>query len=153
MLFNCVIDEIFREFKWEKLGFKIDGGNLTNLRFANDGHNICGERRKSTGRMMNVVNEKSLTYGLKINFNKTKFVTNKPGSCQQVEVSNGTIEWVSKFVYLWKFISIGRRKDHETHRSCTLAWGKYWSLKSTMKSNLDKALEIRACTTRAYFQC
>ncbi len=46
-LFNCIIEEIFRNLNWENEGMKINSEYFNNLRYAHDVVTNCREHRKT----------------------------------------------------------------------------------------------------------
>lgn len=131
ILFNCALEEIFRNLKWEERGIKIEAEKLNNLRFA-DNVVVVAENFEELELMLKELTQKSREASSEINFKKTKILTNEkiPNS---VRIENNTIEIVEQTIYLGQLISLENNTRKEIQRRIVLAWNKYWSLKKFSK--------------------
>lgn len=71
ILFNCTLEEIFRNLYWEGIGLIIEGKNLSNLSSA-DVVSVS-ENFKDRKKMLMELVQKSREAGLEINFKKQKY--------------------------------------------------------------------------------
>ena len=74
-LFTSAMEDMFRELNWQNKGILINGERLSHLRFADDITSIACDQDKLQS-MIEELNEKSEQIGLKINYTKTKYLTN-----------------------------------------------------------------------------
>ena len=73
ILFNAVLEEIFRRVNWENKGLKIDGKYLCNLRSADDVV-LISTSMKELNKMCGEFVEESKEAGLDNNIEKTKLI-------------------------------------------------------------------------------
>mgnify|MGYP000844794401 CR=1 FL=1 len=73
-IFNCVLEEIFRQLDWEKKGIKIGGSYLSNSRFADD-IVLLSENREELQTMATELEKESMKDGLEMNIDKTKYMS------------------------------------------------------------------------------
>jgi len=57
IIFNCVLEDVFRELDWDKKGININGEYLSNLRYADDVV-LVASTKKELNEMMQDLNEK-----------------------------------------------------------------------------------------------
>ena len=76
-------------------GIKIDGGNINNLRYADD-TTLMAESRELKSLLMKV-KEESEKSGLKLNIQKTKIMAS--GSITSWEIDGETVETVTGFIF------------------------------------------------------
>lgn len=131
-LFNAVLEGIFKELNWNGRGIKINGNYLTNLRFADD-IVLFSNCPTELEIMINELNTASKLRGLKMNPLKTKIMTSS--ASVPISLDNTVIEQVSEYIYLGQILSTEDRQSQEVSRRITIAWKKYWSLKSIVKGN------------------
>ena len=72
-LFMSALESIFRRMTWETRGLKIDGGNLSHLRFA-DNILVCANEPHELQQMLPELVDESRNQGLKMNKSKTKVI-------------------------------------------------------------------------------
>ena len=79
MLFNCYVEYIMRNAGLEETqaGIKIAGGNINNLRYADDTTLMAESEEELKGLLMKVEVE-SENVGLKLNVQKTVIVASGP---------------------------------------------------------------------------
>lgn len=131
-LFTAVLEEVFRHLNWEKYGIKINGENLTHLRFADD-IIIFSPSIDNLQIMLKELDSESQKVGLAMNLGKTKVMTNsnrKP----PIYINNKLIEYVNEYIYLGQIISPIDLTTKEIERRIGNAWKRYWSLKEIMKN-------------------
>lgn len=86
-------------------GVSIGGRNITNLRFADDIDGLANSEH-DLFKLTDSINEASKRYGMEINGEKTKIMTNNPdGFHKSMTLNNETVEVVNKFKYLGSIIS------------------------------------------------
>lgn len=73
MLFNCLLEEIYRNLKWENEGININGGFLFNLRFADDVV-LFAEDITQLQNMISELYKLWKSAGLNMNLNKIKLL-------------------------------------------------------------------------------
>ena len=78
-------------------GIKIAGGNLNNLRYADD-TTLMAESEEEPKSLLMEVKEESENVGLKLNIQKTKIMASCPISSW--EIDGETVETVSDFIFL-----------------------------------------------------
>ena len=76
-------------------GIKISGGNLNNLRYADDTTLMAESEEELKSLLMKV--KESENVGLKLNIQKTKIMASGPITSQ--EIDSETVETVSDFIW------------------------------------------------------
>ncbi|GBP74986.1 Putative uncharacterized transposon-derived protein F52C9.6 [Eumeta japonica] len=87
--------------------------------------------------MINDLASESAKFGLKLNPEKTKIMTN--GKKDPVTVEQTQISYVDEYIYLGQLISPEDNINKEVERRIAKGWKKYWGAKEIMK---DKNLHI-----------
>ena len=77
-------------------GIKIAGGNINNLRYADD-TTLMAESEEELKRLLMKVKEESEKAGLKLNIQKTKIMASGP--ITSWEIDGETVETVSDFIF------------------------------------------------------
>ena len=90
-------------------GIKIAGGNINNLRYAND-TTLMAEREDLKSLLMKV-KEESEKVGLKLNIQKMKIKASGPITSQQID--GETVKTVADFVFLVSKITADGDCSHE----------------------------------------
>ena len=132
-LFNAALEKIFRKLDWDSYGIRVNGKNLNHLRFADD-IVLIGESKEIVTRLLRELVKASSVAGLKMNFAKTKYTSNKPG--QDIKLDDIIIEKVDEYIYLGQTISIHSRLEKELQARKKKAWTGFWQLKQVFKSNI-----------------
>lgn len=135
-LFLAVLENIFRKIEWRDLGININGRSITHLRFADD-IVLFAKTPDDLGKMINDLASESAKFGLKLNPEKTKIMTN--GKKDPVTVEQTQISYVDEYIYLGQLISPEDNINKEVERRIANGWKKYWGAKEIMK---DKNLHI-----------
>ena len=87
------------------LSVSIAGNVITNLRFADDIDGLAESEEELT-RLVNNINNAAASYGMEINYQKTKVMTNNPqGFTDDIRVAGNSLEVVDHFKYLGSTIS------------------------------------------------
>ena len=97
-------------------GIKIAGGNINNLRYADD-TTLMAESEELNSLLMKV-KEKSEKVGLKLNIQKTKIMASGP--ITSWEIDGETVETVSDFIFLGSQIIADGDCHHEIKRCLLL---------------------------------
>lgn len=133
-LFTAVLEEVFRQLDWERYGLRINGENLSHLRFADD-LIILSHSAEELQIMLQELDKESSKAGLIMNLEKTKVMTNGPQKLP-IYINNTKIEYVNEYLYLGQLISPIDLTTKEIERRIGHAWRTYWSLKDIMKSTV-----------------
>lgn len=139
-LFNAVLQYMYKQTNWDNLGVNINGERLNHLRFADD-IVLIADRLDDVISMLRNLNEESRKVGLKINFPKTKIMTNLVLG-EGIYIDGIRVEETTSFKYLGHEISIGRdNQTLEILRRIGLAWAAYGNLKYVFKAELPNCLK------------
>lgn len=139
-LFNSVLQYMFKQTNWDNLGVNINGERLNHLRFADD-IVLIADRFNDAILMLKNLNEESKKVGLKINFPKTKIMTNLVLG-EAINIDGTRVEETTSFKYLGHEITIGRdNQTLEISRRIGLAWAAYGNLKYVFKAELPNCLK------------
>ena len=79
-----------------KLESRLPGGNICNLRYADD-TTLVAESEEELKRLLMKVKEKSKRVGLKLNIQKTKIMASGPITSWQID--GETVETVTDFIF------------------------------------------------------
>ncbi|EFO97114.1 hypothetical protein CRE_30476 [Caenorhabditis remanei] len=155
-LFSACLESAFRRMSWPHLkedkddydnspGIRINGRNLTHLRFADDIILISKTPQIAEKMLQELVNSCE-TVGLEINASKTKVLRNKFASSHQIHIrKNNTmsaIEDVEEYVYLGRLLNTKNDLEPEIHRRRRSAWAALNNIKNT--TNALTCPKIRA---------
>ena len=100
-----------------KLGIKIAGRNINNLRYA-DNTTLMAERKEELKSLLMKVKEESEKAGLKINSQNTKIMASGPITSWQIDVQ--TMETVADFIFWGSKITADGDCSHEIKRHLLL---------------------------------
>ena len=103
-------------------GIKIAGGNINNLRYAED-TTLMAESEEELKSLLMKVKEESEKVGLKLNIQKTKIMASDPITSWQRD--GEAVETVSDFIFGGSKITADGDCSHEIKR-CLLLEGKLW---------------------------
>ena len=121
---NAVLEEA-------KTGIKIAGGNINNLRYADD-TTLLAESEEELKSLLMKVKEESVKVGLKLNIQKTKIMTSGPITSWQID--GETMETVTDFIILGSQITADGDCSHEIKRRLLLGRKVMTNLDSMFKS-------------------
>ena len=110
-------------------GIKIDGRNISNLRYADDTTLRQKEELKS---LLMKVKEESEKVGLKLNIQKTKIMAS--GTITSWQIDGETVETVADFIFLGSKITADGDCSHEIKRHFFLGRSVMTNLDSIFKS-------------------
>ena len=111
-------------------GIKIAGGNINNLRYADD-TNLKAESEELKSLLMKV-KEESEKVGLKLNIQKTKIIASGPITSWQIDEE--TMEAMTDFIFLGSKITADGDCSHEIKRHLLLGRKVMTNLDSIFKS-------------------
>ena len=120
-------------------GVKIAGGNINNLRYADD-TTLMAESEEELKSLLIKVKEESEKAGLKLDIQKTKIIVSGPITSWQID--GGTKETMTDLIFLCSRITADGKCSHEIKR-CLLLGRK-------AMTNLDSILKSRDITTKIH---
>ena len=98
-------------------GIKIAGGNINNLRYADD-TTLMAESEEELQSLLMKVKEESEKVSLKLNIQKTKIMASSPIPSWQID--GETVETVADFIFLGSKITADGDCNHEIKRHLIL---------------------------------
>ena len=101
----------------EQAGIKIAGGNINNLRYADDS-TLMAESEEELKSFLMKVKEESEKVGLKLNIQKTKIMASGPITSWQIDWE--TMETVTDFIFLGSKIIADGDCSQEIKDACSL---------------------------------
>ena len=135
-LFTAVMEEVFKKAEISE-GVNVDGENLSNLRFADDGA-LLNETSKQMEKHMNNLNSESMKVGLKIHKGKTKYMTNYADN-EDILIGQQKIEKVTEFKYLGQTTHLKDTTKEEIYARIRAGWSCFGKNKEILQ---DKQLQI-----------
>ena len=146
-LFNLYAEYIMRNAGLEEAqaGFKIAGGNINNLRYADD-TTLMAESEEELKSLLMKMKEESEKVGLKLNIQKTKIMASGPIISWQID--GETVETVSDFILGGSKITADGDCSHEIKRYLLLRRKAMANLDSILKSR-DITLPTKFCLVKA----
>ena len=126
-------------------GIKIAGGNINNLRYADD-TTLMAESEEELKSLLMKMKEESEKVGLKLNIQKTKIMASSPITSWQID--GGTVETVADFIFLGSKITADGDCSHEIKRHLLLGRKAITNLDSILKSR-DITLSKKVCLVKA----
>ena len=105
-LFNLYAEYIMQNSRLDEAhaGIKISGGNINNLRYADD-ITLMAESEGELKSLLMKVKEESEKVGLKFSIQKTKIMSSSPITSQQINGETG--ETVTDFIFSGSKITAG----------------------------------------------
>ena len=119
------------DWKKRKLGIKIAGRNINNLRYADD-TTLIAESEEELKSLLMKVKEQGEKVGLKLNIQKTKIMASGPITSWQID--GETVETVADFIFLDSKITADGDCSHEIKRHLLLVRKVMTNLDSILKS-------------------
>ena len=126
-------------------GIKIAGGNINNLRYADD-TTLMAESEEELKSLLTRVKEESEKVGLKLNIQKTKIMTSGP--ITSWEIDGETVDAVSDFIFWGSKITADGDCSHEIKRCLLFGRKVMTNLDSILKSR-DITLPTKVCLVKA----
>ena len=123
---------------------KIAGGNIKNLRYADD-TTLMAESKEQKSLLMKM-KEESEKVGLKLNFQKTKIMASGPITSWQID--GETVETVTDFIFWGSKITADGDCSHKIKRRLLLGRKAMTNLDSILKSR-DITLPIKVHLVKA----
>ena len=120
-------------------GIKIAGGNINNLRYADD-TTLMAESEEELKSLLMKVKEENEKAGLKLNSQKTKIMASGPLTSWQID--GETMETVSDFIFAGSKITADGDCGHEIKRCLLLGRKVMTTLKN--KRERDITLPIKS---------
>ena len=147
LLFNFYAEYIIRKAGLEETqaGIKIAGGNINNLRYADD-TNLMEESGEELKSLLMKVKEESEKVGLNLNIQKMKIMASGP--ITSWEIDGETVETVSDFILLGFKITADGDCSHEIKRRLLLGRKVLSNLYSIFK-NRDIILPTKVHLVKA----
>ena len=137
MLSPCLLN-LYAEYTMRNVGLeeaqagiKIAGGNIKNLRYADD-TTLMAESEEELKSLLMKVKEESEKVGLKLNIQKTKIMASGP--ITSWEIDGETVETVSDFILGGSRITADGVCSHEIKRRLLLGRKVITNLDSMLKS-------------------
>ena len=112
-------------------GIKIDGRNISNLRYVDD-TTLMAESEEELKSFLMKLKEESEKGGLKLNIQKTKIIASGP--ITSWEIDGETVQTVSDFIFLDSKITADGDCSHEIQRRLLLGRKVMTNLDSILKS-------------------
>ena len=126
-------------------GINIAGGNINNLRYADD-TTLMAESEEEIKSLLMKVKEESEKVGLKLNIQKTKIMASSPITMWQIY--RETVETVADFILRGSKITADGDYSHEIKRRFLLGMKFMTNLDSILKSR-DITLPTKVCLVKA----
>ena len=115
----------------KQAGIKIAGGNINNLRYADD-TTLMAESEEELKSLLVRVKEESKKVGLKLNIQKMKIMASGPITSWQID--GETVETLSDFIFWGSKITADGECSHEIKRRLLLGRKVMTNLDSIFKS-------------------
>ena len=146
-LFNLYTEYVIRNAGLDeaKVGIKIAGRNINNLRYADD-TTLMAESEEEVKSLLMKVKEESEKVGLKLNIQKTKITASGPITSWQIV--GETVETVRDFIFLGSKITVDSDYSHKVKRPLLLGRKALTNLDSILK-NRDITLLTRVHIVKA----
>lgn len=139
-LFTTLLEYMFKKINFGEMGININGEKLNHLRFADD-ILLITERVDEAREMLSRLETASKSIGLKINTNKTQYMTNLVVS-GSISIGENNITQVTSYKYLGHEICIGRdNQTREINRRIGLTWSAFGKLRNVFKANIPVCLK------------
>ena len=120
-------------------GINIDRENLNHLRFADD-IILIATTTTDLLQMIQEVEEKSKSVGLKLNRQKTKVLLSEHVPEAAIIIGVTEIEGVDNYVYLGQNITAEHNIRREITRRNRAGWNSFSSIKAVLIATTDKSL-------------
>ena len=125
-------------------GIKIAERNINNLRYVDD-TTLMAENKEELKSLLMKVKEESEKVGLKLNIQKTKFMSSSP--ITSWEIDGATVETVSDFIFLGSKITVDGDCCHKIKRCLLLGRKAMANLDNEAKSG-DITLPTKICMSK-----
>ena len=132
-----------------KLGIKIAGRNINNLRYADD-TTLMAESEEELKTLLMKVKEESEKDGLKLNIQKTKIMASGPITSWKID--GETVETVADFIFLGSKITVNSDCSHEIKRCLVLERKAMTNLNTIWKAETLLCSQRSVCQRYGFFQ-
>jgi hypothetical protein len=149
MLFSIYAEKMMTEVLGEvEEGIKVGGKLLSDIRFADDQAMVAGTE-EGLQRMMLVMNEVAIRYGMKINIKKTKAmrISRKGGGRLNIMIEGKQVEQVKRFKYLGALITEDGRCVEEIRSRIGMAKNAFNKRRELITKNINRQLKKRIVKT------
>jgi Reverse transcriptase (RNA-dependent DNA polymerase) len=146
-LFNAGLEEVFRRLEWDTVGLRVNGENISHLRFADD-IVLISSSSTELQEMISQLNEESNKLGMKMNMKKTKVMFNKFSTEIDIQINGMQIGKVDEYVYLGQLVTMQSDKTDEIKRRIVAGWMSFNKNRDIMKSKIPMCLK-----RKVYNQC
>ena len=145
--FNLYAEYIMRNSGLEEAqaGIKTAGGNINNLRYADD-TTLMAESEEELKSLLMKVKEGSEKVGLKVNIQKTKIMESSPIISWQIV--GETMETVTNFIFFGSKITADGDGSHQIKRHLLFGRKVMTNLDSILKSR-DITFPTKVCVVKA----
>lgn len=121
VIFNVTLEQMFEKINLEN----------KDIRFADDVVLIV-ENAENLIKMITDLDNKEKTAGLKINYKKSKILSNKARE-NKMKMLDNKIEITDEIIYLGQLFSIENKSEKEVKRTISIGWKEFWFLKTKLK--------------------
>ena len=128
-------------------GIKISGGNINNLRYA-DNTTLVTEVEQELKSLLMIVKEESEKVGLKLSIQKTEIMASSPTTSWKIEGRN--VEAVTDFVFLCSKITVDGDWSHKI-KICLLFGRKALTNLDSIFKSRDITLPTKVHVLRLWF--
>ena len=145
ILFNLYTDYMIEEAFEDLDGIRINGENLTNIRYADDTV-LVAESENKLQLLVQSLNDKCREYGMSLNENKTKVMVLEGSETNEnikINVQGRTLEQIEGYSYLGCWIDRGGKCDKEVRRRIGNAKSTFLNSKEIFKSSISKITKKR----------
>ena len=139
ILFNLYTDYMIEEAFEDLEGIRINGENLTNIRYADDTV-LVAESEYKLQMLLQALNDKCREYGMSLNENKTKVMVldgRETNENININVQGRRLEQIEGYSYLGCWIDRGGKCDKEVRRRIGNAKGVFLNSKEMFKSSIN----------------
>ena len=147
-LFNQALEDIFKQLDWNGYGININGQRLHHLRYADD-IVLFSHTKEELQTMLEDLGKQASRVGLRMNYSKTKTMTNTEESAT-INFGTNTIEQTEEYIYLGQLVKLNKENQTvELKRRIRLAWVAFGKLSFILRNKKYP----QYLKTRVYDQC
>jgi len=149
ILFNLYSEFLIQEALESTKGIKINGINITNIRYADDTV-LLAESEDELHGMITKLCDSCANYGMSLNAKKTKVMLIRKGNedhAVDIKAEGTRLEEVEEYKYLGQWITADGRCLEEVKRRIGRAKSEFWELKELIRKDLNIKLKKRILET------